>query len=475
MPDIITAQIFTDGEKGITATKMNNIIANSTIQTDFIANKPAGSALNPSDQLLELTSGGTYARITGAQLASSVAGQLSLANTSQSGMLRQTTGNTTDFLDGTNNYQNLTTAIGSSVTNVRLRSYNALAFANGNFEVDQVNVGGVVAGPGTGTRIIDRWFIQKSGTMVVSAGQRPAAASEVLVPGTNFAISRAFHRLTVTTAQASLGAGDNLTLYTQLEGPQFRELQYDVHSISLLVRSSVAGLSFGVSVRDPGATSKSWVGFCTIASANTWTLVTLPSITVFPSGNFSTAPGVLGYLFSICLACGTTLTTPVNGSWQNGNYIGAIGQSNLAATLNATFDVAFVQHEPGPPTQLMDLDFSTNLDRCLRYLEKSWDYSIKPGSTGYNGCIATYAQAFSHPWFPIRFKKVMAKAPTVTSYSPNTGAANNVWDNTTSGSPDRTVSATNSAGTSGFSGFTITAAPTVLWNALFHYTADSGW
>jgi len=88
---------------------MNSVISGAVIQTDFIANKPAGSALNPTDQLLELTSGGTYARITGAQLSASVAGQLALANTSQSGMLHQTSGNIGDYCGGDNLFHVLNT------------------------------------------------------------------------------------------------------------------------------------------------------------------------------------------------------------------------------------------------------------------------------------------------------------------------------------------------------------------------------
>src|SRR5215471_13733070 len=132
MPDIVTTQIFADSEKGITATKMNNIIANSTIQTDFIANKPAGSALNPTDQLLELTSGGTYARITGAQLASSVAGQLSLANTSQSGMLHQTSGNIGDYCGGDNLFHVLNTFTSlSAATTLTSVDTNSLLICSG--------------------------------------------------------------------------------------------------------------------------------------------------------------------------------------------------------------------------------------------------------------------------------------------------------------------------------------------------------
>jgi len=111
MPDIVTTQVFSDGEKGITATKMNNIVANSTIQTDFIANKPSSATLDPTDQMLELKAGGTYARITGAQLSSSVAAQLALANTSQAGMLHQTSGNIGDYCGGDNQFHILNTFV----------------------------------------------------------------------------------------------------------------------------------------------------------------------------------------------------------------------------------------------------------------------------------------------------------------------------------------------------------------------------
>jgi len=111
MPDITTTQVFVDGEKGITATKMNNIIANSVIQTDFIANKPSSATLDPTDQLLELKAGGTYARITGTQLANSVAAQYALANTSQAGMLHQTTGNIGDYCGGDNLFHVLNTYV----------------------------------------------------------------------------------------------------------------------------------------------------------------------------------------------------------------------------------------------------------------------------------------------------------------------------------------------------------------------------
>ena len=56
----------------------------------------------------------------------------------------------------------------------------------------------------------------------------------------------------LTTAQASLAAGDFFMMYQVVEGPLLRELMGDVTSISMLVRSSVANLKFGFSITDSG-------------------------------------------------------------------------------------------------------------------------------------------------------------------------------------------------------------------------------
>ena len=434
MADIVTSRIFVDGEKGITAAKLNDITASSVIQPAFYTSKPTASTADPPDVML-LLKAGAYTQVPVSTLAASISN--------------------------------------AQIWATRLRSFNAVG--NPSFEVDQRNVGNVVAAPVTGALIQDRWAIQKVGTLVASSGRQTAAASEVLVPGTNFAISRNFHRITLTTAQASLGVSDNLMLYTQIEGPQFRELQYDVHSVSLLVRSNVAGLKFGLSIRDPVTVTTSLVKLCTIPSAGTWTLIPLANLPVFPSGNFSTAPGVLGYLLGICLAAGTTLTAPANDTWQNGNFIGAVGQSNFAASsLGSTLDIAFVQHEPGAIcTTLMDKPFTQNYDECLRYYQKSYDYDV---------ALATISSLGNTPMInaggfaagPIKFHKPMAKTPTMTAYDPSTGGINAVRD--TNGNVDRVVTGFQSVGKAGFQGIAVTGATAVVGTfCLLHYIADTGW
>jgi hypothetical protein len=358
----------------------------------------------------------------------------------------------------------------SQIWSVRLRSFNALAAGNPNFEVDQISVGATIAAPAA--KNIDRWQFSKGGTMVASLGQN---ASLVTVPGTNYAISNNFYRATLTTQQASLGASDLWMIFQTVDGPVWRELSSDVHSISLLVRSSVAGLKFGCALRDGGLT-RSLAKLCTITNANTWTLITLPNIPVWAAGgSWNPAPGQVGYQIFITLCSGSTLLVPANDTWQNGNFIGAVGQDNFASKpVNSTFDIAFIQHESGSQSStLMDVPFSQNYDSCLRYFQKTYQYGDKPGTitqTGMRSWIAFSGAVTASG--PSSFLKVMAKVPTVTFYNYATGAANSVRDGA---GGDHASASAGVAGDSGFAYVQFASAVGSNTQIYAHYTADTGW
>src|SRR6516162_4998461 len=134
----------------------------------------------------------------------------------------------------------------------------------------------------------------------------------------------------------------------------FSELIRDVSSVSLLVRSTVANLKFGLALRDPTG-SRSLTKLCTLGAANTITLITLPNLPVWPSaGTFTAQAGSIGYLLSICVASGSTSLSPANDTWQNGNFVAAVGQDNLAATASGVFEAFVIQHSPGSNTDLID-------------------------------------------------------------------------------------------------------------------------
>ena len=386
MADIVTSRIFVDGEKGITAAKLNDIVASSVIQPSFYTSKPTASTADPTDVMLILKSG-AYTQVP--------------ISTVTSGM------------------------DASQIWSVRLRSFNAVG--NPNFEVDQ-RTGGNGTSLNTGFAQ-DRWILQTTGTMDVLA--QLLSVPPVAIPGTNFPISQCCLRVTLNTQQATLGAGDNLWITQNVEGINLRELISDVHSVSLLVRSSVAGLTFGFGLMDDSSTH-SLLKLCTIPTANTWILITLPNLPVWlAAATWNLAPGFRGYQIFISLGSGSTYTAPANDTWQNGLFVGAAGQSNFSSNpVNSTFDIAFVQHEPGPVcSTLMDKPFTGangNLEECLRYYQKSHPYGITPGTaigTRQLGQVLTGGTAAR---LSFAFPKQMAKTPTLTLYDAS-GAINAVY------------------------------------------------
>jgi hypothetical protein len=396
-----------------------------------------------------------------------------LATTTKIGSINKLSGNTTDFLDGTNTFQNLAAAVQPTIWSARLRSFNAIG--NPTFEIDQRNAGTLLTNPASGILVVDRWQAQKSGTMTYSTLQA-APPPYVLVPGTNFAISRSFLQLKLLTAQATLGAGDFMQVSTQLEGTRFRELSSDVHSVSILIGSSVAPLSFALGIHDPAST-RSLVKLCTISTANTFVLIQLPNLPVFPSsGSFVSTPGSVGYSLTICFACGSTYMAPAADVWQNGNFIGAPGMSNFTANaVNSTISIAFVQHEPGALcTTPIDCPFTQNLDDCLRYFQKSYDYGTKPSTVVAPGQIGAFGPSgWSQVMADIVYPKLMAKSLTPVLYSPTTGAPNAIRASVAA--VDRTLSGFSVTGSTGFAIPSVSVAAPSNEIYYFHYTADTGW
>jgi hypothetical protein len=437
--DILTGYSFVPAEKNIDNTKLNSIVGQASIQPAFISAQTESTSSTTGDYYLLLKAGGTLAKIMSDNVASSLA--------SSSGFQSQ-------------------------IWSTRLRSFNVLG--NPNFEVDQRNVGTLVAAPANGAFFEDRWAVSKIGTMVCS-GQQVTPSYGSIVPGTNFLISKKVMRFTLTTTEPSLAAGDTWSVYQTVEGAIARELGNDVHSVSILCQSSVANLKFSLYLQDPNSTH-TLVKLCSLGPANTSTLITLPNLPLWPAaGSFQWAPGTVCYYLGIVLACGSSLIAPAADTWQNGNFAGAPGMSNFAASpVNSTFDLQFVQHEPGPQcTTLIDKPFSQNYDECLRYYCKSLYYGELPGTGDLSGtvtfnAIATTGRADGNAPFP----KPMAATPTVTLYDPSNGTANQVYNLSAGGS----YAGAAAAYMNNRSFLRITAAGipnNVTIGA--HYASDTGW
>lgn len=364
----------------------------------------------------------------------------------------------------------------ASVISQRTRGYQALG--NSTFEVDQRNVNNPIANIAGGTWVCDRWLWMQAAGVTGRATVYSANVSNTtgtIIPGTNFPITKRNLAVQITTSQASLAAADVVGFHQYIEGPNWRELCNDVHSISILVNSTVAPLHFSVALRDNPPT-KSLVHLCTVPTANVWTLIPIPGILAFPAGNFSNAPGVPGYNLVVCLASGSTYIAPSADTWVTGNYVAASGTDNFFANpVNSVFYCAFAQHEPGNIcTAPQDLSFATNLSQSQRYYQKSYSYPTAVGTVTNLGDVIGLAIAGStNAQFYTPFKCTMAKVPTVTGYSNVSGAVNNVRDN--SAGVDRAISSVSVLGDSSFSGFGLASSNAAAANYSYHYTADTGW
>jgi hypothetical protein len=375
--------------------------------------------IGPNGPTVLSTDAGNIATLgTDSRLYSPLPATPLLASSSASGLLLKPSGLTTDFLDGSNHYQDVATVLRPTIWSYRARSFNAIG--NANFEIDQrfcYGTSNAVVFP------MDRWSYQSSGTMSVTMNARNA--SVITPPNSLYNISAGGLVLTLTTAQATLGAAQYMLVLQFVEGPNWRELAGNMHSISVLLYSAVA-INFSVTLRDT-VNARALANLCTLPAA-TWTLCTLPNLPVWDSGgNWSPLSGVGGYQILLCFGAGSTYTAPAAGTWQTGNYIAAPGTTNwLASPVNSQIVIAFVQHEPGAEcTQLMDLDFQTNLTQCQRYFAKSQQYSMLSPTSGTWKNIGNHVSTTAAR-SNIRFPVEMAKIPTVTLYD-NTTIANAVY------------------------------------------------
>jgi hypothetical protein len=362
----------------------------------------------------------TYA--PSAHQASHVTGSdpIPLVSASTAGLSHPISGNTTDFQDGTDSCQNLATAVTPTIR-VIARSYNSVG--NPNFELDFRTLG---AGTTTTGWVQDRWRGSTNGSAL--AGTCQQGAGQVIIGGTSFCVSANYMRYTLTTPKASLAATDFIQFYQQVEGCRARELFGGPTSVSIVARSSVANLKFALLLQD--MTASPWIipKLCTLGSANTWTLITLQNLPIFPAGGtFGSTAGSAGYYVLLGFAAGSTYMPPSNDTWIQagaGGYVGAVGMTQFSGqAANSTIDIGFIQHEPGSTSNaLLDKDYSTNENECRRYYQKSCGCLFGLKSTEYAHIGQNRAGGTNpQPVLNIRFSPTMAKAPTMRTVGWTTG------------------------------------------------------
>lgn len=284
---------------------------------------------------------------------------------------------------------------------------------NGDMRIDQSNVlrAVVTINSTAETYTLDRWLaIGQSSAGVYTVDQVQDAPS-------GFIDSL---KVTVTTQDATLGAGEYYWVQQKIEGYNAADLAWGSASakpvtLSFWVKSSVTGTFSGAFSNS--SFNYSYAYEYTINTANTWEQKTI-SIIGAPAGTWLTTNGI-GVRIYWDLGVGTNYTG-VAGSWQSAGYDGSTGSTKLIQTLNATWQITGVQLEKGTVATPFEFrPIGTELSLCMRYYQIITQVPWNQGQS--NRDTATQSYHGQQIQLPMRV------APTIATYDNSGNAVNSCF------------------------------------------------
>ena len=240
---------------------------------------------------------------------------------------------------------------------------------NGAMSVSQR--GSTFTGVANSAYTLDRWVHGKVGAVVGDITQNAD------VPSNNEFLYSLRH--TVTTADASIAAGDFMFIAQRIEGHNVRDLIGNTFVISFWVRSSVTG-TYCVALQNSGA-NRSYISEYTISAANTWEYKTITiSGGLITAGTWDWTNGI-GLDMRFTVASGSTFQTTAN-AWQTGQFLATSAQANGIGTIGNIFAITGVQLERGTAASTFEhRQGQVEVALCKRYFE--WmDVIYWSGTTG---------------------------------------------------------------------------------------------
>ena len=231
-------------------------------------------------------------------------------------------------------------------------------------------------------------------------------------------------KVTITTADASIGSGQYAGFSQLVEGLNSADLAWGTASastvtLSFWVKSSLTG-TFGGSLRN-NAADRSYPFSYSISLANTWEQKSI-IIVGDTTGTWLTTNGI-GIRVNWSLADGSSRVGTA-GSWVAASYGGATGQTQISSTLNATWQITGVQLEKGSTATSFDYrPYGTELVLCQRYFETSYPAGATIPTALANGWSSTTLQNIAEGPSGVIFKVTKRANPTMVMYNAVNGAS----------------------------------------------------
>lgn len=316
---------------------------------------------------------------------------------------------------------------------------------NGEMRFDHRNAGANYTINNTSLRTLDMW----AGEAAPADGVFTVARQTSIVP-TGF---RYAQLMTVTTADASVGAAQDYDIRSPIEGYSVKDFLLGTanakqFTVSFWVRSSLTG-TFGLGLGN-SAFNRSYVAQYTINAANTWEYKTI-TLTGDTTGTWLDETGT-GLRLQFDMGSGSNTEAGAANTWSAGNFKRISGNVRVINTNAATWAITGVQVElGGTATAFEYLPEMNGLHRIQRYVEKSYaiDTSIGTNTSTNRHAIAHVQAGTTVVVGRVDYKVQKRVAPTVVVYTEGGTSGSMDFISTSGGSTTRatTISA---GGTNGF-------------------------
>jgi len=275
----------------------------------------------------------------------------------------------------------------------------------------------------TGVYCADRFNYVETGAGVVTItkdADAPTVAEALIFTSHSLKVD-------VTTADASVAAGDLAYVNTKIEGYDFAAIAQRAFTLSFWVKATKTGIhcvSFRNSVAD-----RSYIAEYTVDVTDTWEKKTV-NVSASPSAGTWDYINGIGLTVDFSLAVGTTFHT-TKDAWQTGDFLGTSSIVNDLDNIANNFQIALVQVEAGSAATPFEIrSREQELALCQRYFQKTFNQGVTPatgvGTSGAATYRATKAGASSSS-ANFGLSVPMRASPAMTYYNPVT--ANTKWYN----------------------------------------------